>query len=233
MLACFRGNRKQAPPKFYRRAIVSAQVGHPFYDPHVDAHEVGSGAGVSSLSHEPRPRRSFSSVRCLSFPLSLSSFFLPELSSWHTRARLSTPINFQWALVKRFTGCYTCRYARLQDTYSLRFAAAIRSQISAGSGREERLASGKNDRNLRNGRGIRRSRRKRFGAVGKLSRAKDRVSLRPNPRLSDALASGSIVSFPAVNERRFPNPSSTFRSCPLILLDSLNSLRRASCDCVC
>lgn len=135
VLACFRGNRKQAPQNFtgglsYR----TKQVGHPFYDPHV---EYTSGyLAISGAS---------------STPFSPSRFSLPNFSSQlSSHIRLSDSINFQWMLVKRAllavirADMLAKRHVRSWRRY---FGRRPRSDLSGETSSLRR----KNDRNLCNG----------------------------------------------------------------------------------
>lgn len=130
MLACFRGNRKQAPPKFYWRAIVSYKAG---------------GSPLLRSAHGIYQRGVSLSRGLVYTP------FSPSRPSFVTasRIRLSDSINFQWMLVKSAllavirADMLAKRHVRSPRRYGRRPRSGLSGETSS--------LRRKNDRNLRNG----------------------------------------------------------------------------------
>lgn len=94
--------------KFYWRAIVSQAGGSPLLrSARVYARGKGGGRGRAPLRYLSGLARTLQRLPSLALPSRpFSRAFVAG-----RRARSVTSINFQWILVKRFTGCYTRRHA--------------------------------------------------------------------------------------------------------------------------
>lgn len=136
MLACFRGNRKQASPKFYWPAIVSHKAGgSPLLRSARGIYQ--RGLAISGLIYLP------------SSPLLPPRFVFAEHFVTASRIRLSDSINSQWMLVKSalLAVIRADVLAKGHVRSSRRYGRRPRSGLSGETSSLPR----KNDRNLRNG----------------------------------------------------------------------------------